>query len=79
MQSAIEQFRPQLERLDWSKGLTKDQIMQQVGSLPMGMMDRIPSNKTFYSFNDFWREMQSMSTGFGQGTRPTEGGQMGRQ
>ena len=72
MQSAIEQFRPQLERLDWSKGLTKDQIMQQVGSLPMGFLDRIPANKTFYSFNDFWREMQSMSTGFG-------GGQTGRQ
>jgi hypothetical protein len=72
VQSAIEQFRPQLERLDWSKGLTKDQIMQQVGSLPMGMLDRIPGNKTFYSFNDFWRELQSMSMGFG-------GGQTGRE
>ncbi len=73
-----DQFRQDLERLNWSQGLSRDQIMSMCPNCPQELFDRIPSGQQFFSFQDFWSFVTSnQPMGTGMGTSGGMGGMSG--
>jgi hypothetical protein len=68
----MERYRSELERLDWSKGISKNDLMNRFPNVPQNFWDLIPSNRTFTSFNEFWNFLSTATAG--QMGRPGTGG-----
>jgi hypothetical protein len=67
----MERYRQELERLDWSKGITKQDLMNRFPNVPQNYWDLIPANRTFTNFNDFWNFITTQAAQMG---RPGMGG-----
>ncbi len=71
------QYRRDFENLDWSKGYTRDELMNRFPNIPHNWWDSFPSNQRFHSFNDFWNYATSR-TGGQYGGQSGMGGTGGR-
>lgn len=60
----FEQYRRDLEGLNWSQGMTKDDIMSKCPNCPRELFQSIPSNYRFNSFQEFWNH-ENVKTGAG--------------
>ena len=52
--TALEHYRQELERLDWSKGLTVRELIEKCPDCPRMMFDDLPLDERFPSFQGFW-------------------------
>jgi hypothetical protein len=50
----VDRYRKEFESLDWSQGLTKNDLMMQCAECPSDLLDIIPANRKFTSFEEFW-------------------------
>ncbi len=72
----FEQYRRDLENLNWSRGLMRDEIMSQCPNCPRDLCSDIPSTQRFTNFNEFWTYAEThapMGRG-GEGRMGGEGG-----
>jgi hypothetical protein len=53
--ASVDRYRKEFEGLDWSKGLTKNDLMMQCVECPSDMLEIIPANRRFSSFEEFWQ------------------------
>ncbi len=51
----VDRYRKEFEDLDWSKGLTKNDLMMQCVECPADLLETIPANRRFNSFDEFWQ------------------------
>jgi hypothetical protein len=49
-----DRYRKEFESLDWSGGLTKHDLMMQCAECPPDLLEIIPANRKFKSFDEFW-------------------------
>jgi len=75
-QNQSQNWRNELQNLDWSQGFTKEELMQRFPNIPQSSFQNIPSGRKFYSFNEFWNLFQPTGAGTMGGTSPA-GGQTG--
>jgi hypothetical protein len=50
-----DRYRKEFQSLDWSKGLTKNDLMMQCTECPADLLETIPANRKFASFEEFWQ------------------------
>jgi hypothetical protein len=65
-------FHAELSALDWSKGLTKRDVMQQLPNIDSSYFERVPENQTFHSEAEFWKYLEPMVTGPQASIPPSE-------
>ena len=51
----VDRYRKEFESLDWSRGLTKNDLMMQCTECPADLLETIPANRKFTSFDEFWQ------------------------
>ena len=50
----VDRYRKEFEGFDWSKGLSKNDLMMQCVECPPDLLESIPANRKFTSFEEFW-------------------------
>ena len=71
----MQNWRDELQNLDWSQGFTKEDLMQRFPNIPQQLFQNVPSGRNFYSCNEFWTMFQPTGAAGGTmgGTTPTGG------
>ncbi len=70
MATNYDLYRQDFQNLDWSKGLTRDELMMSCVNCPPDLLATIPSNRKFYSFEEFW---QFLAPPVAQGAEQSQG------
>ncbi|HEX5417497.1 MAG TPA: hypothetical protein VFZ25_17685 [Chloroflexota bacterium] len=47
-------FLDALKKLDWNRGFTGDELVNLFNNFPVGWFAKVPLDKTFQSWEDFW-------------------------
>jgi hypothetical protein len=53
-QSQMENWRSELQNLNWTQGYSKEELMTRFPNIPQSYFQNVPSGLKFYSFNEFW-------------------------
>ena len=63
MANNVDRYRKEFASFDWSKGLTKNDLMMLCIECPSDLLATIPANRKFTSFDEFWRFFSPSSAG----------------
>lgn len=58
-----DRYRKEFESFDWSKGLSRADLMIMSAECPPDMLSIIPANRRFRSFEEFWSFFSPTPTG----------------
>lgn len=71
----VHEFEQELRGLNYSGGLTKEQISQKLPNIDKSYFDKCPANQQFHSFDELWNcvkpEMTGPEAGYSPGSRPS--------
>lgn len=56
-----EYFRAALQKLDWSHGYTGQQLINLFSNFPVGWFEKVPPEKMFTSWEEFWQDLIPIS------------------
>jgi len=66
-QNEAQNWRNELQNLDWSQGHAKEELMQRFPNIPQNFFQNIPSGRKFYSFTEFWAQFAPASWTYPEG------------
>ncbi len=72
MAHSYDRYRSDFENLEWSNGLTRDELIMHCITCPPDLLSTIPANRRFYSFQEFWDFLTApLARGAGESSRPS--------
>lgn len=66
----IHKWESEMKGLDWSKGLTKQDVLNQIPAIDKSYFDKCPAGKSFNSYQEFWDCVKPEMTGPGANISP---------